>query len=167
MSLKLTKKAINRSSSFALSEKRTLKEAFSQADANVVTNTTNLAALTEEVQLVGRYPVIATVGGATTGLIPATAHFAQVTSSVSTKQVSLPAAVAGKQLYIFCETNGCELISAVAGDKVNNVVVGATNEAALVAGTLYSLVYDGTGNWVMTGLTNLGVVETPVVPNAL
>jgi hypothetical protein len=76
--------------------------------------------------------------------------------------------VDGKELRLHCAATGCELISAVAGDKVNNVVVGATNEAALVAGTVYTLRYvASTTNWVMTGLTALGAVETPVIPDAL
>jgi hypothetical protein len=111
--------------------------------------------------------ITATVGGGTTGLITATTKFAAVTSDDATKQISLPAAIGGKELRIFVAATGCELISAVVGDKVNNVVVGATNEAALVAGTIYTCVYDGVDNWVMTGLTNLGVVETPVVPDGL
>lgn len=112
--------------------------------------------------------VTATADGLTTGLIPATAQHVEVTSDTATKQVSLPAATNGKRLTIRVIATGCELISAVAGDKVNNVVVGATNEAALVAGTLYSLQYvEATENWIMTGLTALGAVETPVIPDAL
>ena len=80
----------------------------------------------------------------------------------------LPAAVDGKVLRIHVAATGCELISAVATDKVNNVVVGATNEAALVAGTVYTLRYVASAdNWVMDGLTALGAVETPVIPDAL
>jgi len=112
--------------------------------------------------------VTATADGLTTGLIPATAQNVEITSDDATKQVSLPAAVDGKELRLRVIATGCELISAVATDKVNNVVVGATNEAALVAGTLYTLRYvAATDNWVMTGLTALGAVETPVVPDAL
>ena len=111
--------------------------------------------------------ITATVGGGGTGLITATTRLAVITSDSADKQVSLPAGVGGQVLRLFCAATGCEAISAVAGDKINNVVVGATNEAALVAGTMYTLVYDGTDNWVMTGLTNLGVVETPVVPDSL
>ena len=112
--------------------------------------------------------VTATVDGLTTGLIPATASVVEVTSDTATKQISLPAAVDGKKLRIHVAATGCELISAVAADKVNNVVVGATNEAALVAGTTYELRYVlSAQNWVMTGLTALGAVETPVIPDAL
>ena len=112
--------------------------------------------------------VTATADGLTTGLIPATASVVEITSDTATKQVSLPAAEDGKVLRLHCPSTGCELISAVAADKVNNVVVGATNEAALVAGTVYTLRYVASAdNWVMTGLTALGAVETPVVPDAL
>ena len=112
--------------------------------------------------------VTATVGGGTTGLIPATAEHVTVTSDTATKQISLPAAVAGKRIRITQSgAENVELISVVAGDKVNNVTVGATNEALLVKTSLYTLEYDGTDNWVMQGLTNLGAVETPVVPDAL
>jgi hypothetical protein len=124
-----------------------------------------LFTLEESVDNVGT--VIATADGLTTGLIDATADFVSITSDTATKQVSLPAAVTGKKLTLLCPAVGCELISVVAADKVNNVVVGATNEAALVAGTTYSLTYDGVDNWIMTGLTALGAVETPVVPDAL
>jgi len=111
--------------------------------------------------------VVATADGLTTGLIPATAEFVTVTCDTITKQISLPAAVAGKILRIFVPAVGCELISAVAADKVNNVVVGATNEAALVAGTHYTLRYDGVDNWVMDGLTATAGVEVPVIPDVL
>jgi len=113
--------------------------------------------------------VTATVGGGTTGLIPATGEYVTVVCDDATKQISLPAAIAGKIIRIAVNgANNVELISAVAGDKVNNVVVGATNEALLVKTSLYTLVYDaGSVNWVMQGLTNLGAVETPVVPDAL
>jgi len=135
--------------------------------SEMTANTTLITANTALIGSGSSEAITATVGGGTTGLISATTDLAVVTSSVATKQVSLPAAVGGKKLQIFCAANGVELISAVAGDKVNNKVVGATNEAALVAGTLYSLEYTGTDNWVMQGLTALGAVETPVVPDAL
>lgn len=113
--------------------------------------------------------VTATVGGGTTGLIPATAQYVSVVCDTATKQISLPAAVDGKVLRILPGgAQNCELISAVAGDKVNNVIVGATNEALLVKTTLYTLVYDATtSNWRMTGVDALGAVEAPVVPDSL
>lgn len=111
--------------------------------------------------------VTATTGGGTTGLIPATANFVTVTSDSADKQISLPAATIGKQITIKVGSTGCELISAVAAHKVNNVVVGATNEAALTANNTYLLQYVDTNTWIMTGWTNLGAVQTAVVPDAL
>lgn len=111
--------------------------------------------------------VVATAGGGTTGLIPANASFVSVTSSAATKAVSLPAAVAGKVIRILCLANGCEVVSVVAADKLNTVVIGATNEAPLTAATMYTLVYDGVDNWVCTGVDADGAVEAPIVPNAL
>lgn len=111
--------------------------------------------------------VTATVGGGTTGLIPATANFVTVTSDNADKQISLPAATIGKQMTIKVGSTACELISAVAADKVNNVTVGATNEAALTANNTYLLQYVAANTWIMTGWTNLGAVQTAVVPDAL
>jgi hypothetical protein len=109
--------------------------------------------------------VTATADGLTTGLIPASASFVNVTSSVATKQISLPAGAMGDQLQIFCLTNGCELISTVAAATLNGVVVGATNEAALVAGTLYKLTCTQDNVWLMLGYTSSGM-STPVTPDA-
>lgn len=113
--------------------------------------------------------VTATVDGTGTGLITGTSEFVSVICDDVTKQVSLPAAVDGKVLRILGGgANNFEVISAVAGDKVNNVIVGATNEALLVKTTLYTLVYDeSTENWIMQGATNQGAVETPVVPDGV
>ena len=113
--------------------------------------------------------VTATVGGGTTGLIPATAEFVSVVCGDANHQISLPAAVDGKVIRILGGgANDFEVISAVAGDKINNVVVGATNEAALLKTTLYTLVYDlSTENWFMDGRTATGGVEVPVIPDGL
>lgn len=111
--------------------------------------------------------VTATTGGGTTGLIPATANFVTVTSDSVNKQISLPAASVGKTLTIKVGSTGCELISAVAAHTLNNVVIGATNEAALTANNTYFLHYVAANTWVMSGWTNLGAVQTAVVPDAL
>ncbi|GAF68194.1 unnamed protein product, partial [marine sediment metagenome] len=74
---------------------------------------------------------------------------------------------AGKRIQLFCAANGCEVVSAVAADKLNTVLIGATNEGPLTAATLYTLVYDGVDNWVCTGVDADGAVEAPIVPNAL
>ena len=111
--------------------------------------------------------VTATTGGGTTGLIPASATFATVTSDSADKQISLPAGYVGKVLRILVGTTGCELISAVAADKVNEVTVGATNELALTAEALYTCVYTKAGFWIVTGQTKLGAAQAALVPDAL
>jgi predicted RecA/RadA family phage recombinase len=110
--------------------------------------------------------VTATTGGATTGLIPAGASYVTVTSDSADKQISLPAGFVGQVLRILVGTTACELISAVAADKVNEVTVGATNELALTAEALYTCVYTKSGFWIVTGLTKLGAAQAALVPDA-
>lgn len=111
--------------------------------------------------------VTATTGGGTTGLIPAGASFVAVTSDDANKQISLPAASVGDRIRILVGATGCELISATAADKVNDVTVGATNEAALTAENLYECQYVATNKWVVIGYTKLGAVQAALVPDAL
>lgn len=111
--------------------------------------------------------VTATVGGGTTGLIPAGTHLAVVTSDNADKQISLPAASVGDEIWILVGATGCELISAVAAHKVNDVTVGATNEAALTATNLYWCKYVATNTWVVVGYTKLGAVQAALVPDSL
>ena len=110
--------------------------------------------------------VTATTGGATTGLISAGASYVTVTSDSADKQISLPAGYVGQVLRILVGTTACELISVVAADKVNEVVVGATNELALTAEALYTCVYTKSGFWIVTGLTKLGAAQAALVPDA-
>ena len=111
--------------------------------------------------------VTATTGGGTTGLIPAGAKNVAVTSDSADKQISLPAASVGDEIWILVGATGCELISAVAAHKVNNVTVGATNEAALTAENLYMCKYVATNTWVVVGFTKLGAVQSALVPDTL
>lgn len=112
--------------------------------------------------------VTPTVGGATTGLIPAGSSFITVVNGAdANSQISLPAGYIGQVLRILIGTTGCELISVVAADKVNEVVVGATNELALTAEALYTCVYTKSGFWIVTGLTKLGAAQAALVPDVL
>ena len=111
--------------------------------------------------------VTATTGGATTGLITAGSRFVTVTSDSADKQISLPAGTVGDEIKILLGTTGCELISAVAADKVNEVVVGATNELALTAEALYICRYTKSGFWIVVGRTKLGADQAALVPDAL
>lgn len=110
--------------------------------------------------------VTATTGGGTTGLITVGYNHVTVTSDSADKQISLPAGVVGQKITILVGTTGCELISAVAADKVNEVVVGATNELALVAESLYTCVYTKSGFWIVSGQTKLGAASATLVPDA-
>lgn len=111
--------------------------------------------------------VEATAGGGTTGLIPAGSSLVVVTSDDADKQISLPAATVGDRIRILVGATGCELISAVVTHKVNDVVVGETNEAALTAENLYDCQYVATDTWVVIGYTKLGAVQAALVPDAL
>jgi predicted RecA/RadA family phage recombinase len=137
----------------------------------IATAAADSGANTGRVLLNAPYPlrpvaVTATTGGATTGLIPAGASYVTVTSDSADKQISLPAGYVGQVLRILLGTTACELISAVAADKVNEVTVGATNELALTAEALYTCVYTKSGFWIVTGLTKLGAAQAALVPDA-
>lgn len=123
--------------------------------------------LSGHLQSNGVAAVTATTGGGTTGLIPAGASFVEVTSDDANKQISLPAATVGDRIRILVGATGCELISATALDKVNDVVVGSTNEAALTATNLYDCQYVATNKWVVIGYTKLGAVQSALVPDSL
>jgi hypothetical protein len=124
-------------------------------------------AASSPVQVRSSTAVTATTGGGTTGLIPAGAALVVVTSDDADKQISLPAATVGDRIRILVGATGCELISAVATHKVNDVTVGATNEAALTAENLYDCQYVATDTWVVIGYTKLGAVQAALVPDAL
>lgn len=111
--------------------------------------------------------VTATTGGGTTGLITAGVAFVTVTSDNADKQISLPAGTIGDRIIVLVGATACEMIAVTAGDKVNDVVVGATNEAALTAANLYDCHYVATNTWVVIGYTKLGAVQAALVPDAL
>lgn len=121
----------------------------------------------EGIQDHGNEAITATVGGGAAGLISQGTKLATATSDTATKQISLPAATIGDIINILVKGAACELISAVAGHKVNNVVVGATNELALVEDSLYRCHYVGTNNWIVTGVTKLGADEGALVPDSV
>ena len=109
----------------------------------------------------------ATVDGVGSDIQP-DATFVTITSSDAAFFVSLPPAVNGKVIRLFVVATGCELRSQVAADDVNGVLVGATNQAALVFAVEYTCVYNATtGNWVMTGKDALGAATVPVVPDSI
>ena len=111
--------------------------------------------------------VTATTGGGTDGLIPGDATFVTVTSDSVNKQISLPAGFVGQVIMIYVPSTGCELISASAGAKVNTVLVGATNEAALTAGNTYNCTLVAADTWIVRGFTADGDYQGKLVPDPL
>jgi hypothetical protein len=109
----------------------------------------------------GNAAVTATTGGGSTGLIPAGASFVTVTSDSANKQITLPAGTIGDVIRIQTGTTGCELIAVTAADKVNNVVVGITNELALAASCLYVCEYVAANDWRVHGYTLAGAPLGP------
>lgn len=107
-----------------------------------------------------------TTNGDGTALITQGTKFVTVTSNLVTKRLSLPAAVIGDIITIFTPATGCELVSAVAGHKVNDVVVGATNELALVADSTFRCEYIKANTWIVRGFTKLGADLGALTPNA-
>jgi hypothetical protein len=110
----------------------------------------------------------ATVGGATTGLIAAGTSHVTITCDTATKQITLPASVVGTQIVLVTPTaNGCELICTTAGDKINDVICGGTNEAALVADSHYVATCISATEWILVGYDKLGAHIAPIVPDTL
>jgi len=100
--------------------------------------------------------VTATTGGGTTGLIPANTSYVAADSDSADKQISLPIGTDGDCIVICTGDTGCELISVVAADKANNVTIGATNELALAANSIYVCRYSTPNKWIVNGITKFG-----------
>lgn len=111
--------------------------------------------------------VTATTGGATTGLIPSNASHITVVSDNADKQITLPAAIVGMKITIVTPATGCELICLTAGNKINDVICGGTNEAALVADSHYEVTCISSTEWILVGYDKLGAHVAPIVPDAL
>jgi hypothetical protein len=119
------------------------------------------------VTLAADVAITATTGGGTTGLIPAGTRFCSVTSASANDSITLPAGTIGDVIDIKIGGTGCELIGSVALDKVNDVVVGTTNELALTADAIYTAKYVAANKWIVTGETKLGARIAALVPDAL
>lgn len=109
--------------------------------------------------------VIATTLGDGTGAIPGTAHLVTVTSDDANKRIALSEAKVGHEIWILIGGTDCELVSNVAAHKVNNVVVGVTNEAVMTATNLYHCIYVAANTWIVRGFTNLGADQAALVPD--
>jgi len=116
----------------------------------------------------GSYPITATSDGSGNGKLPP--HVTHATVGVTTDandQVTLPSNVIGHRVTLVIGATGAELICADAAAKINNVVCGATNEAALTADSHYLCECISATEWIVRGVTALGADQAALVPDAL
>lgn len=101
--------------------------------------------------------VTATVDGLTTGIISATARHVTITSSVSTKIVTLPASVVGKTITGYESTNGFQLQTTASSNiKINNVDCDGTNSFNVPGNTFFKATCVGASDWVVELFTIAG-----------
>jgi hypothetical protein len=139
----------------------------------VITIVANAVVLVPAGEDLGVLPraVVATADGLTTGLILDTDTMVEIANGGNVNNWStLPKATAatrGREIDIYCSAANSELRTpASSTDTINNVNCGAgASEALLTAGVLYKAIQATATGWLLTGLTNLGAVATPVVPD--
>lgn len=117
--------------------------------------------------------VVPTVAGLTTGLLLASdaGLLVEATSANSAHFITLPAATAatrGRKIRVLAA--GATALKAKtpaspAGGTINNVdASGGSVGAIMTAGNEYEFEQTLANGWTMTGKTNLGAVQTAVVP---
>lgn len=107
--------------------------------------------------------VIATVDGLTTGIIPTIATRVNVTSSVNTKLVTLPAPTPGAKLTIFCAANGYSLQSSAPATVGINTAAGAALRIIVAAGDLIVAECTTATNWAIVKIGDDAVVEPTAI----
>lgn len=110
--------------------------------------------------------VTATADGTGTGQIPAGVDFVTITAASANDVVTLPSNVAGMIIRGMIGANGCEIWCLDAGAKINDIVCGATNEAALPADRHFIAECISATEWILQFFTHLGAVGTAIVPDA-
>lgn len=120
---------------------------------------------------VGSVAATATVDGLTTGLIPASASFVEVTAGGDANSIiTLPAAAAvkaGKIIRGWIGATGCEIRTpASSNTKINDVDGDGTQEAALAATSFFEARFiSSTVGWILTVETELGARQAAIVPD--
>ena len=138
---------------------KTVGELHAQLDTHE-TQLTNL-------EVVPATAVTATSDGLTTGLIPATARHISITSANANNIIKLPAPVVGTQIRGFVGANGCEVRAVGTSITVNDVIVSATNEAAVPADTMVEFTCVSSTQWLLHATTKLGAVLTAIIPDGV
>lgn len=116
--------------------------------------------------------MVATADGLTTGLIKPDDRAVIITNGGSANNWStLPpcsAATIGREINILASAANSELRTTPGGtETINNVACGvAANEALLTAGNFYKAIQTLATGWILIGWTNLGAVQTAIVPDA-
>ena len=109
----------------------------------------------------------ATTDGDGTGAIAAGTSFVTVTSDTATKVITLPAAVIGNVITLYCAANGYELQTPDASNAtINNVDCDGANELAVAATDTVICTCVAANTWVATKISNLGAVATAGIPDA-
>lgn len=112
--------------------------------------------------------VTATDAGDGTGQISVTARFVTVTTDSADKIVTLPASVVGKVIQLKNGATGYEIRTTAASSiKINDIVSGSTNEAAIPATALVTCTCVSATEWVLTAVDKLGAVITAIIPDAV
>ncbi len=133
-------------------------------DGNILVDEEIVAGVGVQSTATGR---TATVGGASTGLIARNTRHVTITCDDATKQITLPAPIAGMVITLVTPALGVELIATGSSVKVNDVIVSATNEAALVADSHYEVTCVSATEWILVGYDKLGAHIAPIVPDSL
>lgn len=132
----------------------------------------NVVVLVPEKDTSGGAPraVIPTADGLTTGLLYDTDTFVEFTSADANHIGTLPLASEGtrdREIHIFVAgATNCELRTPAASNQtINNVDCDGTQEALLTAGNYYIVRQTKATGWILQGFTNLGAVQTAIVPD--
>lgn len=110
-----------------------------------------------------------TADGTGTGAMNVDTKHYVVTSASATNQISLPGSsnsLIGKVFTLWVGANGFELITPASSNAtINNVDSDGTNQADIGANTLSRLTLVNTNTWILENLSNLGAVNTAIIPD--
>ena len=114
--------------------------------------------------------VTATADGLTTGLIDDDTDSVVVTSADANHIITAPLIpdsswIGNKIIKIKVGATACELRTPATSNQTINNVDSDASEALLTANNFYFLICTLATGWILTGYTNLGAVQTPVIPD--
>lgn len=107
--------------------------------------------------------VVATTDGLTTGIIPDSAESVSVTSSASTKIVTLPTPTPGRTLRVIVGANGCKLKSTAPATIAINGGTGSAVVSAISANVVLFLTCVDATHWTGYQTSSVGAVTAIAV----